>query len=336
MKDIGLRLADSLYKELMVDEQWAVRRERGFTWWSYRLAQHIEVGPKVRSFGHDVCSVRIWTEVVRDVHPASDPARVLGALNMQAILNALVWDSAAGTINNHCTATVHKQNFKWITKVLATAAVLQNAAAHSRAHGLAEVCGGVAAATDHPTSGQRPEKDDLLNVPERLIVPEGARPSRFVGPRMKQVEKFLARMGFVGFAELTGLTCEVPFTGATPAIVLVAEGRPASQRETSLVQIFTDAPHPKAGNGALLVMRLPFSADSDRVALQANELNFAEALGDKETMLMGAWCPDPNSDARLAYCSFVPNALSRWVIAENLISQQANRSRFAAEVLVGS
>lgn len=45
MTDIGLRLLDSLYEQLMIDDEWAVRRERGFTWWSYRLAQHIEVSP---------------------------------------------------------------------------------------------------------------------------------------------------------------------------------------------------------------------------------------------------------------------------------------------------
>jgi hypothetical protein len=59
----------------------------------------------------DVCSARIWTEVVRDVDPATNPARVLGVVNAQATLNALVWDSAAATITEHCTATVHEENF---------------------------------------------------------------------------------------------------------------------------------------------------------------------------------------------------------------------------------
>lgn len=335
MTDIGLRSVDSLYEQLMIDEPWAVRRARGFTWWSYRLAQHIEVGPEVWSIDRHVCSVRIWTEVVRDVDPATDPARVLGAVNMLATLNALVWDGAAATITEHCTAMVHEENFAWLSKVLATAAVLQNTAAHSRADVLAEACGGVAAVTNHPTSGQRPEMDDLLKVPEQVIVPEGAGPSRFVGRRMRKVEGFLKKMGFVGFAGSNGLTCEVPFTGATPAILLAAEDMP-TPRQTSLVQISTKAPHPQIGTGALLLMRLPFRADPGRVDLEANDLNFAEAQGDKETTLLGAWCPDPNSGTMLAYCSFVPNALSRWVIAETLIAQQAHRSRFAAELLVGS
>src|SRR5271163_4727590 len=102
MTDIGLQLVDSLYGQLMIDERWAVRRARGFTWWSHRLAQHLEVGPEVWSIDRHVCSVRIWTEVVRDVDPATDPARVLGALNMRATLNALVWESAAATITEHC------------------------------------------------------------------------------------------------------------------------------------------------------------------------------------------------------------------------------------------
>jgi hypothetical protein len=32
-------------------------------------------------------------------------------VNAQATLNALVWDSAAATITEHCTATVHEENF---------------------------------------------------------------------------------------------------------------------------------------------------------------------------------------------------------------------------------
>ena len=62
--DVGLRLVDSLYKQLQIDDEWAVRRERGFTWWSYRLAQHVEVSAPVWSGDRHVCAVRIWTEIV--------------------------------------------------------------------------------------------------------------------------------------------------------------------------------------------------------------------------------------------------------------------------------
>ncbi len=35
MHDVGIRLIESLYSQLVIDEEWSVRRERGFTWWSY-------------------------------------------------------------------------------------------------------------------------------------------------------------------------------------------------------------------------------------------------------------------------------------------------------------
>jgi hypothetical protein len=128
---------------------------------------------------------------------------------------------------------------------------------------------------------------------------------------MENVGKYLVEKLFLGTADTTGLTCEVPFTGATPAAVAAAAGMQKLDLQTSLVQIFTDAPHPEAGNGALLLMRLPVAADPEQVALQANELNRTEAQGDALAMLLGAWCPDPSSDTTLAFCSFVPNTLSR-------------------------
>lgn len=139
--DIGMKLLDSLYEQMMIEDQWAVRRQRGFTWWAYRLAQHVEVGAPVWSGDRYVCSVRIWTEVVRNVDASTDPAGVLAATNPFTTLSALVWDPSVSTITECCTATVHDEIFGWLSKVLSTAAVLQNTAAHSRAHSLARATG---------------------------------------------------------------------------------------------------------------------------------------------------------------------------------------------------
>ena len=98
------------------------------------------------------------------------------------------------------------------------AAVLQNTAAHSRAHSLALAASGVAAASNHPSSGERPDMDDLLSVPEQVVVPEGAKPSKFIGGKFERVGDFLRDMLFLGSADADGLTCEVPFTGGLPAV----------------------------------------------------------------------------------------------------------------------
>jgi len=330
VRDVGLRLLDSLYEQMMIDDEWVVRRERGFTWWAYRLAQHFEVGPPAWSEDRYICTVRIWTEVVRGVDPSTDPASVLAAVNPVAQLNALVWDPADATIIECCTATVHDEIFTWLSKVLSTAAVLQNTAAHSRAKMLASATGGTAAASNHPkAAGMRLEMDGLLNVPEQVIAPQGARPSQFVGAHFQHVEGFMRQMQLFGNADSEGLTCEVPFSGHTPSIALPEGAEP----ETSLIKMFTDAPNPDAGNGLLCIMRLPCNAEPRQIAAQANRLNLIESRGNTGTLLLGAWCPDPSSDTTLAFCAFVPNALAQWVAVENLISYMSTHSQLAARFL---
>lgn len=222
MSDIGLRVLDSLYEQLMIDDQWSVRRERGFTWWSYRLAQHVEVGKPVESQGLTVCVVRIWTDLVREADPPTDPPAMLGPINAQTSLNALVWDSETATISECCTAVVHDEIFGWMSKGLATASILQNASATNRARGIAEMTGGVPAVSNHPASGQRADIDDILDVPQ-VVVREGQESSRFTGAKMDRVGRFLVDMKFLGSADATGLSCEVPFYSHQPAVTLSAE-----------------------------------------------------------------------------------------------------------------
>ncbi|UHJ57094.1 hypothetical protein LT337_09850 [Mycolicibacterium fortuitum] len=338
MGDVGTWMVDSLYQQLMVDDQWAVRRERGFTWWGYRLAQHIEVEPPVHDRGLDLCVLRIWTDVARNVS-GSDTAAVLAQVNNQATLNALVWDPSVGTITECCSVTVHQDNAAWMSKVLATAAVLQNTAAHSRAHPLARACDGQPAETQHPRSGPRPDMDDMLNVPSEVIAPKGQEPSHFVGTPCTEIEPFLvAHAGqtqWFGSADETGATVEVPFTGARP--MMFQDRDSADTRlETALVRVFTDTPHPEAGNGALVITQLPLAPGTDRSNLLANELNRAEAAGGlNNPPLLGAWSPDMFSDNGngVAFCSFIPNLLAMPMILNNWVLYQATRATWACEFL---
>ncbi|AFR49080.1 hypothetical protein KTR9_2443 [Gordonia sp. KTR9] len=219
MSDIGLHLVNSLYQQLMIDDQWALRRERGFTWWSYRLAQHVEVSPPFMSQGTEVCRVRMWTETVGAVDPNLDPARVVAAFNTHATLDALVWDPERAMLNRCSTGVVHAENFVWLSEVLATAAILQNAAAHNQAQELARMLNGEPAASNHPRSGVRPVGDGILDVPSQVVIREGAYGSRFAGPRMADLGGFLVEMRFLGSADEENLTCEVPYTQNEPVSV---------------------------------------------------------------------------------------------------------------------
>ena len=228
--DVGLRLITKLMDHLMIDAAWALPEERGFTWWSYRLAQHVEVGPPVWNGEVNLCSVRIWTDMVRDIDEDRNPTQLLGAINAEATLSAVLWRPADRVIVECCTATVHEENIDWLSQMLATAAVLQNADAHLRAPALAQACGGVLATSNHRLNGERPVRDDILNVPRDVFMRVGTEPSRFAGTLMEQVHPWLEQVNFYGSSDTSDMTCEVPYTGTTPAMILAERGGPSTPR----------------------------------------------------------------------------------------------------------
>jgi hypothetical protein len=150
---------------------------------------------------------------------------------------------------------------------------------------------------------------------------------------MARVEPFLARMQFYGSADASGMTCEVPYTGSTPAAILAERGE--RRMETSLVQIVTGEPHIRYGNGATITMKLPASLSPEHVANWANWLNTADSQGASQAPLLGAWCPDPDSDRTLAFRTFLPNVLATPGQMENHIAYAATRSEFAAQHVKG-
>lgn len=329
--DIGLRLISDLYRKLHVDDEWAVRRERGFTWWSFRLAQHVEAEPVLIRGGRPTCVVRIWTDVVNDVDPSKDPAIMVAPANMRATLSALVWDPARGTITDHCSYLVDDDNASTAQWILPVAALLQNSEAHSLAHSLAELVGGHPAASDHPISGARPEADELLNAPQTVIVADPRQRSTFPNVLDAELETAMAEYGVSGCIAGDELVCELPFQGARPLGMLTF----GSIMETSLLEVFADVENPDFGAGALMTLSLPVVLDPSRVAEAANRLNLAEA-GESSAYagtLLGAWCPDPRTENRLAFNTFLPTILGRSGLIDRLIAFHMVRSRSAAAEL---
>ncbi len=327
MSDAGSQIIAELYEQLMVDDQWAVRRERGFSWWGYRLAQHIEVGPALQSGDLDVY-VRAGFERI-----SPNMSRQKRALRRSGTGEPTGSDECRGVGpgNGHCLRLLHCGGASGEHRLA------QQGARHGRS--AAEHCCSfprsqhrrglrrVPTASDHPTSGRRAQMDDILNVPERVIAAIGSEPSRYTGALAEGLGTTVASMGWVGSSDATGVVYEIPFTGNRPLYLQDAESSD-TVLETALVQIFTDQPHPEAGNGALVVMRLPVSPGSDESALLANELNLAECTGDWSAPLLGAWCPDPMSqdDRGLAFSCFLPNLLAR----PGLLRESSDLSRGAS------
>lgn len=254
---------------------------------------------------------------------------MVAVANMRETLSAVIWDNTTGSIVHACTGIVHQENVGWLSKLLATAAILQNTAAHSAAHALADVVGGSPAASNHPQHGERPDADEMLSVPEQVIADAGQRGSGFAGDLCAGLDALLHQYQLLGFSDAEGLTCEVPFTGFVPVAARVGLALPNGRPETSLLQIFADVEHPEFGHGALVTLRPAETYEPDQVPAVANQLNLAELNGNARSNLVGAWCPDPTNSKRntVAFNAFLPSILAEPAVLENQVIFQAVRSR---------
>ncbi|MFM8409884.1 MAG: hypothetical protein ACKOCT_06365, partial [Alphaproteobacteria bacterium] len=163
-KDPGLEIVDRLATLLQIDDKWSIHSKRGFTWWSYRLAQYIEASRPKSINGQSVSLVRVHTDILREVPDAAAATAIAGLANSSETLNAVVLDPTKKTLSERCTALVHAGNLDWMERILGFSAIFQNKAAHSRARPAAEATKASLAQSAHPVSGERPEADGILGV----------------------------------------------------------------------------------------------------------------------------------------------------------------------------
>ncbi|HET9059996.1 MAG TPA: hypothetical protein VFN61_08750 [Acidimicrobiales bacterium] len=329
--DLQSLVVKALYEGLMIDDEWAAPRANGFTWWAYRLAQHVEATPFEAPDGARGCRLHVWTDVVAGVRGAEQAVGLLAPVNALQSMSASSFDPASATITDSLTAVVYEETADTLMPVVAMAAILQNTAAHSHAHAMAEATGGCPAASQHPGSGQRPEMDEMLTLPADMASNAGTEASAFAGDLVSRLGPFAGQMGLCANGDPEGFTAEVPCTGPlTTAEALDASGK-LQPVDSALVQVGTDQGHPELGAGALVTMRLPFVLAPQDAAAAANELNRLE-LDPVPFSTLGAWCTSPEGDG-CAFVSFIPSTLARPGLLENFLVWDTVRARWAGEAL---
>jgi hypothetical protein len=331
--DLGPSVLESLFEKLMIDDEWAVRDDRAFTWWPHRLAQQVRVSTPREAFGEPMVAVRITNDLVTDVQ--EDDAMVegvIGLLNMHASVCAYVWDPDSREVRISTSAYIHEGN-RSLERFFSAAVLISTIEAHAKALQIAEMLSGRPATSDHPTSGERPLADDLLGFAEDQIVPKGQGQSAFVGPAMENATSAPGINWGMANASAEGFTGELPFLGDMPATVKAALGA-AGPVETSLVQLLTEPRHPAYGSGLLALLRLPITQPADEIHRLAHGLNRAEALELTGIPQFGAWCQDPSADTSLVFATFVPSALFDPGIVNTLLFYTALRNEWARDRLV--
>jgi hypothetical protein len=327
--DIGPEVIESLFASMDIDEEWAIREARGFTWWGHTLAQRVWAEPPRDSAGTTLVRVHAETALLRGVTVSDAVLQRLGALNQVASLSAFVLDPRSRRVTLHCAMTLHRETLDWGKRLLSGAVAAQAADAHVKVAG-APLFGATVDTSSHPRSGVRPQPDDMLSILEAVFVPKGAGPSPVTDADLEGAEGLLSQAGLIGFSGADGLTAELPFTGRQPAAMreLIGEAGPP---ETALLRVGTKERHPQLGNGAFFHLALPLNFDRPQAAAIAMRLNHAEATEPSDAHFLGAWCPD--RPRGLGFVSFLPAALYRPGLLDVMIMNAGLRARWAREAL---
>jgi hypothetical protein len=317
MLDVGLRVINDLFRSLNIDRRWFHTVERGFRWWPGPLAQTCWAEPCFEDEGLSIARIHIRTDFLDAVPLRAVQYARLGLLMRHAGLSGLLSDpDRPGRFQLAASHYVHAQTRAWLTQVAALVAASQAAEAHIMADELSSMLGGRADHSRHPRSGARPSLDPATTILERRVVPEGRRPSRFLGDEMMGALKWLGQTPFLTNGDGDRLVTEFPFGLLT-----------------SLLRVDATESNPRVGNGLLMLLKLPTDGTDPadpQGAQHALELNRRELREDTHAHFLGSWCP---TDEGLCFVSFYPNAFA--AIAPGSVATLVRSSMFRARWAAG-
>jgi hypothetical protein len=316
--DLGLQIVDEIGHSMTLDAEWSVRTERGFTWWGKDLAQHVWTEPGIDDDGFEIFRLHARTDLLRDFAATPENLAKLNAFAGFATTSGFLVDDPTARVQLASSMYAHDETADWVRKSFGLVVAMQAADAQIKSGALAEFTGAEVDATPHPSSGPRPDLDDMLNVLEHVVVPLGQRRSAWEGEELEWTTEIVRRGQYTVLAtgDATGLSAEFPF-----------------QSGTSLLTVTTEVTNPQLGNGALVVLRLPMNM------AEHDGHSFAAALNSRELKTMtrahylGCWLW---RDDGMCFVTFLPNALriGRGDLLNHVIAM-SGRAKWVAETFYG-
>ena len=180
--DPGPGFVDDLFARLLIDDAWALRDERSFSWWPHRVVQRVHAEEPVGEGEGAASRVHVETDVLFADAVTLRQAAVLADLLRFPPLASFVVDREDGVVRLWSAALVTKETAPVALGFLSASAALQAIYAEGGREGLEDELGLPAAASEHPKSGSRPHPDGMLDLLSARIAPEGKHLSRFTDP----------------------------------------------------------------------------------------------------------------------------------------------------------
>jgi hypothetical protein len=312
--DIGNETLSRIHKVLQIDEEWTTRRDCGFTWWAYRLAQHIDAGPPIDDYGIVLTRITSRIPILRNVRAAPHVVeQALARFNFTSDSYCYVYDPESRSIDSVQSGLVHEQTLDWRPRLLASYFIIQLVHAEVDAPALRHALGGKLASSRHPERGRRFVPDDMLNVVGTVFLPRGHGKNLFADKfEFETIYEQTCRINAASFgASATGLAIEVPFGD-----------------KTALITLNSAEPNPRIGQGLSVVLRLPIFGSFDECARLAAWLNRKEADGEFLAQCVGAWSVKGEGESNtVARCTFIPNMLHRPGLAMEAAAEAMQKAR---------
>jgi hypothetical protein len=310
--DPGLAVVRFAYDNSRVDQRWSAPEERGYAWWAQRLRQRIWSEPGLDDEGIEVFRIFVRTDLVRGVTDTAQARLAVDAANAMAAGSALIVDAEAGTVSSVASMWVHEQTREWVARTLSVVAAIQVAQAHALVEVVALLTTGEPDVSAHPTSGLRPEPDEMLGLLD-LVKQVGQRSSAWANADLVDTLGQVRGIPIVTRAtgDESGMTLEVPYR-QTPA----------------LIRLDTREAHPALGHGLLMQLSLPGDAGPgpDWAALR----NQQETESLTRSHFLGSWV---GSASFPTFVAFYPNLIQPAGMSTlNIILSTINRVRWLAEL----
>jgi hypothetical protein len=192
--DLGLRLVNEIYDSMRIDAEWSVWEPRGFTWWG--------AGTRPSGFGRTKLSMT--------------PSGMVAAPDQP------------GRIELAASVHVHEGSLNWTQNLFAIAVAMQAAEAvfvvMRQLQGKL-ACGLRPVTSANPQSGPRAEPDEMLNIFENFVNPQGQDASRYAGEEMEQLVGMHRKPPCVlASGSNEGIAAEFPYPGPM-GLLLGAENK---------------------------------------------------------------------------------------------------------------
>lgn len=318
-KDLGSAILAELRHVVDPVGAWSQEEESGFSWWPGELRQKITCTMSDQGDGAPVYALKAETDMVRDILATPEQLyRGLVALGVDAALAAPVSYSKEAKVRL-CTCLLISDRTKALLRPLFwMASGIQVAEAHTLAGAFAKSLSGKPDVSAPPGRSQRSKPDEILQIIEQMIWPEGQGPSVWLGPGefSYSLDSLKEEGGTPLRSDDAGFSCEFPFGKDGKAVIMASAA----------------ARNPRMGSGLHITTTLPTRFTEEAANDRATFCNAVEWFNSRDP-LVGSWCVRRSAEyASGCFVTFIPNSLFRPGLLDFFARDAARRVRWAERI----